>query len=70
MAKRERELEEFDSLSEISHALPNAKVHNVVTSLLPMKKSKTCSYFDGDFTDGKVCMLMFGFDTGVCKKLL
>ena len=59
MAKREREL---DNLSEISHASPNAKVHGVVTSLTPMKKSKTCSYFDGDFTDGKGCMRMFGFD--------
>ena len=70
MAKHERELEEFDSLSEISHASPNAKVHSVVTLLSPVKKSKTCSYFDGDFTNGKACMHMFSFDAGVCKKLL
>ena len=69
MAKREQELEELESVSEISHVSPNAKVNGVVTSLSPMKKSKTCSYFDGDLTDDKGCMRIFGFDAGVRKKL-
>ena len=34
-----------------------------------MKKSKTCSYFDGEMTDGKSCIRVFGFDAGVRKKL-
>lgn len=39
----------------------NAKIHGVVTSLLPMKESKTCSYFNKDLTDDKGRMHMFGF---------
>ena len=69
MAKREREIDEFETVSEISHASPNAKVHGVISSLSPMKKSKTCSYFDGEVTDGKSCMRVFGFDVGVRKRL-
>ena len=32
---------------------PNAKIHGVLTALSPMKKSRTCKYFDGEITDGK-----------------
>ena len=67
MVKREREPDEFETVNEISHASPNAKLHGVVSSLLPMKKSKTCSYFDGQVTDGKACIRVFGFDVTVRK---
>ena len=53
-------------IHEISHTSPNAKLHGVLS---PMKKSKTCSYFDGEVTDGKACIRVFGFDAGVRKKL-
>ena len=57
-------------MSEVSCESPNAKIHAVVESLSPMKKSKTCSYFDGHITDGKATMRVFGFDSGVRRKLV
>ena len=70
MAKREREVEEFKDVSKVLHPSPNAKIHAVVNAVSPMKKSKTCSLFDGEITDGKACMRMFGFDTSVRRKLV
>ena len=67
MAKRS--CEELQ-VSEVSSVSPNAKIHAVVESLSPMKKSKTCSYFDGQITDGKTTMRVFGFDAGVRRKLV
>ena len=52
MPKREREVDEFESLGDISYASPSAKLHGVISSLSPIKKGKTCSYFDGQVTDG------------------
>ncbi len=68
MAKRP--LEEFD-VSTVAVS-PNAKVHGVVSCVSPMKRSKTCSYFDGEVTDGKNTMRLFGFDgaAGVRRKLV
>ena len=60
MAKRS--FEELE-VSEVSCESPNAKIHAVVESLSPMKKSKTCSYFDGHITDAKATMRVFGFDS-------
>ena len=68
MAKRERE--EFEDVSKVLHPSPNAKIHAVVNAVSPMKKSKTCSFFDGEITDEKVCMRVFGFDGSVCRKLV
>ena len=64
------EFEEFEQVSGISHPSPNAKVHAVPSSLSPMKKSKTCSFFDGEVTDGKQTMRLFRFDTSVWRKLV
>ena len=36
--------EEFQGVSEVSCKSPNTKIHAVVESLSPMKKSKSCSY--------------------------
>ena len=66
-----RTLEEFADVSEVVHTSPSAKIHGVVSSLSPMKKSKTssCSSFDGEVTDGKAKMRVFRFDSGVWRKL-
>ena len=34
-------------------AAGNGKIQGVVTTVSPMKKSKTCKYFDGELTNGK-----------------
>lgn len=52
-----------------SHASLNAKLHRVISSLSPMKKSKTCSNLEREVTDGESYMWLFSFDAGVCKKL-
>ena len=48
-----RALEEFTNVSPIGHTAVNVKIHGVVKSLSPMKKSRTCSYIDGYLCDGK-----------------
>ena len=57
-----RKLEGFENMSDVSYPSPNAKIHSVISALSPMKKSRSCSYFDGEITDGKACMRLFGFD--------
>ena len=70
MQTRKCEVAEFEDISSILHPSPNAKLHGVVTSVSPMKKGKSCSYFDGEISDGKGSMRMFGFDSGVRRKLI
>ena len=55
MARRKHERKEFKGVSEISHASPDMKVQGVMMSS-PIKKSKTCFYFNWEVTDGKVCI--------------
>ena len=71
MAKRLRENEvEFDDLSLVNRASPSAKIHGKLTMLSPMKKAKSCNYFDGEIADDSSRTLrIFGFDSSVCKKL-
>ena len=45
--------EEFQEVSKILCESPNTKIHAVVESLWPMKKSKYCSYFDGQIPNEK-----------------
>ena len=59
MAKREHEFDDFEDLSKVSHPFLKAEIHAVVTSVSPMKKSRTCSFFDGKISDGKACMRVF-----------
>lgn len=69
--KRGREgVEDFGEVSDVGHASPSASVHGVVNMLSPMKQSKSCSFFDGKISDGKSSMRLFGFDSGVRRKLL
>ena len=71
MAKLTLEVTEFDDVSSVDGPSPNAKIHGVLTTLSPVKKSRTCNYFDGELTDGKLNMRLFGFDSaeGVRRKL-
>ena len=50
------------SVSEFTQASPKAKVHCVVTSLSPMKESRGRSYFQGEVSDGKLAMRVYGYD--------
>ena len=45
MAKRT--LKEFKEVSEVSSTSLNGRIQDVLTALSPMKKSKTCSFFNG-----------------------
>ena len=71
MAKRLREsdVQEFDDINDV-YSSPNAKIHGVLNSLSPLKKSKGCAYFDGQITDGKTSMRLFGFDSNVRRRLV
>ncbi len=66
--KRERspDLEEFRNVTAVMHASPNAKVHGVVTRLSQLKKGK---YFNGELSDGKTKMRVFGFEVAVQRRL-
>ena len=70
MAKRSRDREEeFVDISSVNHASPRAKIHGRITGLSPMKKAKTCIYFDGEIADESGTMHVYGFDSSVRKKL-
>ncbi len=40
-----------------------------MTALSPMKKGKSCQYFDGEIADGSSRMRVVGFDANIRKKL-
>ena len=68
MAKRS--LQEFLDLSCVEKPSQHAKLHGIVASVSPMKKSKSsCSYFDGQLTDGTHKIRVVGFDDEQQKKL-
>ena len=69
MAKRKVESLDAFSPSEIKEASPKAKVQCVVTALSEMKKSRDISYFDGQVSDGKKAMRVYGYNDGVRMKL-
>ena len=61
MAKRSRATaEEECDVSDVSKPSPNAKIHGIITCISPMKKSKTCDFFDGEISDGKSSIRLFG----------
>ena len=68
MAALKRTSAEMD-VSEVAEPSPTMNLHAVMTALSPMKKSKHCAYFDGEVTDGKSSMRIFGFHSEVRKKL-
>ena len=65
------ELDEFGSVSAICSPTKFAKVHGVLTSVSPMRKSASgCGYFDGRLSDGEKSLRIVGFDTKVQQKLM
>ena len=44
-SEREKEFNEFEEVSQVSHPSQKTKVHAVVSSVSPMEKSKACSIF-------------------------
>ena len=67
MAKRVRE-EEVD-VGDIKDVSSELQIHGVLDNISPMKKGKSASYFDGEMTDGKGKMRIFGFDDTIRKRL-
>lgn len=70
MAKRS--LDEFlDLSSAIEQPVQNAVVHGIVAAVSPMKKakSKSCNFFDGQLSDGRQNIRLFGFDEQKQKQL-
>jgi len=59
----------FHDVSDVTGTSPNAKVQGVLTRLSSMKKTSTRSYF-GELSDGNATVRLFGFDTGVRRRLL
>ena len=55
-------VEDFDDVASIVHGSPNAKVCGVVTELSPMKRGRSCTYYDGELSDGRSKVRLFGFD--------
>ena len=70
MAKRKLLIDDFDNLLSVTHTSTNAKVRGIVTVVSPMKKGKTCKYFDGELADDKARIRLFGFNNNVRQKLL
>ena len=59
---------DFDTLAGICNPTANAKVTGVITSLSPIKGN--IPYFDGEISDGKASIRLFGFDSSVKMKLM
>ena len=58
----------FDDVSDVTTVSPTAKVQCVLTRLSSMKKSNTCSYFDGELSDGLTATIRL--DAAVRRRLL
>ena len=68
-SKRARGADEFDDFCHI-HQSANAKITGVVTQLSPLKRGKTCNYFDGEISDENASIRFCGFDVGVRRRLV
>ena len=66
---RKRTIEEVEKLQDLDKPLKNASVHGLVTSLSPIKKGRTCSYFDGTLTDGSDKIRFVGFGGSQQRKM-
>ena len=56
-------------VSDIVTSSQSATVGGILTCVSPMKKSKNNTFFDGSITDGRASMRLFGFDSGIRRKL-
>ena len=60
----------FRDVSSVEEPADSASVHGVVTSLSPIKSSKSGSrYFDGALSDGKDTMKLVGFKVSQHAKI-
>lgn len=64
------EVDQFDDLSTVTRTSLSAEIRGVVTAVSPMKKGKTCDYFNGELADNKARIRLFGFHDNVRQKLL
>lgn len=64
MAKRGLKRSLLDDLDSVDKPTQHAKVHGVILELSPMKpnRSRSCTYFDGQISDGKKKTRLVGFD--------
>ena len=60
---RKRNIHDVENLDKLDNPIPKANVHGMVTSLSPIKKGRTCSYFDGTLADGTKKVRIVGFST-------
>ena len=65
-----REDDIFDDIVSVNEPSSSATLHGVVTSLSPMKKGKSCEYFDGSLSDETANIRFVGFSTSVRRKPL
>ena len=70
MAKRKLLIDDFDNLLSVTHTSTNAKVRGIVTVVSPMKKGKTCKYFDGELADDKARIRLLDSTTTSGKSYL
>lgn len=68
MAKK-RLFNEVDKLDDLSKPICNATLHGVVASVSPLKKGRTCNYFEGFITDGSSKLRVVGFNPGQQKTI-
>lgn len=71
MARRKLDsLGEFKKLFDLPNSEGRANVHGVVSSLSPLKKSKSSRmYFDGELSDGEKRIRLYGFDRATHERL-
>ena len=62
--------DKFDTIVSINEPSSSATLQGKLTSLSPMKKSKTCDYFDGQLTDETANFRFVGYNSAIQKKLL
>ena len=52
----------MESLEAVDKPASSANIHGIITSLSPVKKGQTHSYFDGTLSDGTSKLCMMGFN--------
>ena len=70
MASCKRPAPELDDYTDINEPFQTANLHGVLKTLSPVKKGKTCRYFDGVLTDGTSTMRLVGFRQDQQKRLI
>ena len=68
--QKNREDDIFDDIISMNEPFSSATVHGVITSLLLMKKGKSCEYFDGSLSHRTTNIRFVGFSTSVQRKPL